>query len=94
MYLIFATVAGVIGGAMSIWFRLELQSPGIQLIADNQFFNVLITAHGLIMVFFLVVGDELARVLKDDDYEKIKAAAPTKIRSVIAKVGKAATANQ
>lgn len=28
MYLIFAIVAGVIGGAMSIVFRAELQAPG------------------------------------------------------------------
>ena len=55
MYLVFAIVGGLVGGAMSIWFRLELQSPGTQIIADNQFFNVLITAHGLIMVFFLVM---------------------------------------
>ncbi|MCZ6860610.1 MAG: cytochrome c oxidase subunit I [Alphaproteobacteria bacterium] len=43
------------GGTMSIWFRLELNDPNTQIIADNQFFNVLITAHGLIMVFFLVM---------------------------------------
>ena len=55
MYLVFAIVGGVVGGAMSIWLRLELHSPGTQIIADNQFFNVLITAHGLIMVFFLVM---------------------------------------
>ncbi len=55
MYLIFAIVGGIVGGGMSIWFRLELQNPGMQIIADNQFFNVLITAHGLIMVFFMVM---------------------------------------
>src|SRR5512134_4205309 len=51
MYLIFAVVAGIIGTAMSIWFRLELQAPGTQFIQDHHFFNVLVTAHGLIMVF-------------------------------------------
>jgi cytochrome c oxidase subunit I len=30
MYLVFALVAGVIGGLMSIGIRLELQNPGIQ----------------------------------------------------------------
>ncbi len=55
MYLVFAIVGGFVGGAMSIWLRLELQDPNTQIIADNQFFNVLITAHGLIMVFFLVM---------------------------------------
>ncbi len=55
LYLIFAIVAGIIGGAMSIWFRMELADPGTQIIQDHHFFNVLITAHGLIMVFFMVM---------------------------------------
>jgi cytochrome c oxidase subunit 1 len=56
MYLVFAVVAGIIGTAMSVWFRLELQSPGLQnWVPSNHFFNVLITGHGLIMVFFMVM---------------------------------------
>ena len=56
LYLIFAVVAGLIGGAMSVVFRMELQAPGDQVLGgDHQFFNVLITAHGLIMVFFMVM---------------------------------------
>ncbi len=56
LYLIFAVIAGLIGGAMSVLFRMELQMPGDQVLGgDHQFFNVLITAHGLIMVFFMVM---------------------------------------
>ncbi|MBM3545865.1 MAG: cytochrome c oxidase subunit I [Alphaproteobacteria bacterium] len=56
LYLIFAVVAGLIGGAMSVVFRMELQAPGDQVLGgDHQLFNVLITAHGLIMVFFMVM---------------------------------------
>ncbi len=56
LYLIFAIVAGLIGGAMSIIFRMELAEPGPGILGDNyQFFNVLITGHGLIMVFFMVM---------------------------------------
>jgi cytochrome c oxidase subunit I len=55
MYLVYAVIAGLVGGAASIWFRLELQEPGYQGFAEGQFFNVLITAHGLIMVFFMVM---------------------------------------
>ncbi len=56
MYLIFAVVGGVLGGVFSLLIRLELAAPGDQFLAgDYQFFNVLITAHGLIMVFFLVM---------------------------------------
>ena len=56
MYLIFAVIGGLIGGTMSIMMRMELAapSPGI-LGGDHHFFNVLITGHGLIMVFFMVM---------------------------------------
>ena len=56
MYIVFAVFGGVLGGVMSILFRMELAAPGNQVLGgDYQFFNVLITAHGLIMVFFLVM---------------------------------------
>lgn len=64
LYLIFAIVAGIIGGAISGLMRLELAAPGIQYLpwlsgheGDQalHFWNVLITAHGLIMVFFMVM---------------------------------------
>ena len=56
MYLVFAVVGGLIGGAMSILFRMELAAPGGQILGgDYHMFNVLITAHGLIMIFFMVM---------------------------------------
>jgi cytochrome c oxidase subunit I len=70
LYLIFAIVAGIIGGAISGLMRMELAEPGIQYLpawagmvagAEATFdeglhlWNVLITAHGLIMVFFMVM---------------------------------------
>ncbi len=71
LYLIFAIVAGVIGGGISGIMRWELMEPGIQVLnwrlgrsaaPDRSHFddgcimwNVLITAHGLIMVFFMVM---------------------------------------
>ncbi len=66
LYLIFAIVAGIIGGAISGLMRLELAQPGIQYLQgwvgegaslDEAYhlWNVLITAHGLIMVFFMVM---------------------------------------
>src|ERR1043166_4894746 len=69
LYLIFAIIAGVIGGAISGLMRWELMEPGIQVLnrawpigAGTANFdewahhwNVLITAHGLIMVFFMVM---------------------------------------
>ncbi len=56
MYIIYAVVFGVIGALFSVIMRMELAEPGMQYIGDNyQFFNVLVTAHGLIMVFFMVM---------------------------------------
>jgi cytochrome c oxidase subunit 1 len=55
LYLIFAIIAGIIGGALSIGIRLELQEPGMQIFADGHAYNVFVTGHGLIMVFFVVM---------------------------------------
>jgi cytochrome c oxidase subunit 1 len=56
MYLIFAIVAGIIGGGMSVLFRMELGAPGDGILGgDHHMYNVLVTAHGLIMIFFMVM---------------------------------------
>ena len=60
LYLGFAILAGLIGGFFSLIMRLELQDPGVQYLLsdgepDGQLWNVIITAHGLIMVFFVVM---------------------------------------
>ena len=74
LYLIFAVIAGIIGGAISGLMRLELAEPGIQYLGTMagvlhdllgmsaptfdeglHMWNVLISAHGLIMVFFMVM---------------------------------------
>ncbi|MGU3496562.1 cytochrome c oxidase subunit I [Xanthobacteraceae bacterium A53D] len=55
MYLIFAIVAGIVGGALSIGIRMELMEPGLQYFSNPQTFNVFTTGHGLIMIFFMVM---------------------------------------
>ena len=55
LYLIFSIVAGVVGGILSIGMRLELQEPGLQIFTSAHTFNVFVTAHGLIMVFFMIM---------------------------------------
>ena len=61
MYLFFAIIAGFVGAALSVYMRLELQAPGVQFMAgedgtpDGHLWNVIITAHGFIMVFFVVM---------------------------------------
>jgi len=55
MYLVFSMIAGLVGGAASVLMRAELQNPGLQIVPDGHFWNSLVTAHGLIMVFFTVM---------------------------------------
>ena len=55
LYILVSFVAAIIGGAMSWYIRLELAEPGVQYIDDFQFYNVLVTAHGFLMVFFVVM---------------------------------------
>ena len=54
LYLIFALLSGLIGTAFSVLIRLELSRPGVQYIADNQLYNSIITAHAIVMIFFMV----------------------------------------
>lgn len=60
MYLIFAIIAGLVGGGMSGLMRWELFEPGIQVFnggmwGDEHNYNVVITLHGLVMIFFMVM---------------------------------------
>ncbi len=55
MYLVFAIIAGIIGGAMSIMIRIELMYPGVQFFHETHTYNVFVTSHGLIMIFFMVM---------------------------------------
>jgi cytochrome c oxidase subunit I len=67
MYLIFAIIAGIIGGVMSGLIRWELAEPGLQLFGalndpggegpfgTSHNYNVIVTMHGLIMIFFMVM---------------------------------------
>jgi cytochrome c oxidase subunit I len=55
MYLVFSVVAAIVGGGMSMIIRAELMDPGLQWVTDKQFYNVLVTAHALLMVFFVVM---------------------------------------
>src|SRR5210317_664057 len=56
MYLIFAIFAGIIGTAFSVLMRMELMHPGDGILGGNyHMYNVLTTAHGLIMIFFMIM---------------------------------------
>src|SRR6267154_658516 len=60
MYLVFAIIAAFIGGTFSVIMRLELLHTGVQYflkdgVPDGHLWQTVVTAHGLIMVFFVVM---------------------------------------
>jgi cytochrome c oxidase subunit 1 len=56
LYLIFGGFAGLLGTMISVVIRLELSGTGSILLESNwQVYNVLITAHAFLMIFFFVM---------------------------------------
>jgi len=55
MYFVFAICAGLIGGIFSVVIRMELQEPGLQIFTSTHTYNVFVTGHGLIMIFFTLM---------------------------------------
>lgn len=70
LYLLFALFAGIVGGALSGLMRAELAEPGIQYLQHwaalagghgaslaqvERLWTLLVTAHGLVMIFFMVL---------------------------------------
>ncbi len=60
LYLISAAILGFISVAMTMYMRLELMEPGVQYmlidgVPNGHLWNVMITAHGILMMFFVVI---------------------------------------
>jgi cytochrome c oxidase subunit I len=56
LYLIFAAISGLAGTVLSIYIRMTLASPNSSFLDQNyHLYNVIVTGHALIMVFFLVM---------------------------------------
>nr|YP_010338937.1 cytochrome c oxidase subunit 1 [Erythrolobus coxiae]UNJ19009.1 cytochrome c oxidase subunit 1 [Erythrolobus coxiae] len=56
LYLFFGAFAGVIGTIFSMMIRMELDNPSDQFFGSNyHLYNVVITSHGITMIFFFVM---------------------------------------
>ncbi len=55
LYLILSIVCAILGAYFSLMVRLELYDPGFQFFKSGHAYNVAVTAHGVIMVFFVVM---------------------------------------
>lgn len=55
LYLIFALLAGVVGVTLSGLIRTELLRPGMHFLSNPDLYNAITTAHGLVMIFFVVM---------------------------------------
>lgn len=56
LYMIFGAFSGMIGTAMSVIIRMELSMPGTAYLGgDHHLYNVLVTGHAFLMIFFLVM---------------------------------------
>jgi cytochrome c oxidase subunit 1 len=55
LYLIFAVIGGLTGGLLSIIMRAQLLHPHGTIVSNGQEWNTIVTAHGLLMIFFSVI---------------------------------------
>ena len=84
LYLITSLAFMFMGGALALLLRVELFSPGVQIIADSMTYNRIFTVHGTTLIFLFILpsasafGNYLVPIMvrfKDMAYPKLNAVA-------------------
>ncbi|CAO5680717.1 MAG: Cytochrome c oxidase subunit 1 [Holosporales bacterium] len=55
LYIILAILGGILGGILSLLMRAQLMHPAGTVFHDYQFYNAVVTVHGFLMVFFMIM---------------------------------------
>ena len=55
MYIAFTIIAAILGTLLSLVIRLQLHAPAGTIIKNYQYYNVIVSSHGLIMIFFVTM---------------------------------------
>ncbi|MFQ8430996.1 cytochrome c oxidase subunit I [Amaricoccus sp. W119] len=60
LYLVTAAIVGLVSVSFTMYMRLELMEPGVQYmnidgVPNGHIWNVLVTGHGILMMFFVVI---------------------------------------
>ncbi len=55
LYILFSIFAALIGTSLSVLIRIELTNPGTQIFLSGQIYNVVVSAHALIMIFYFLM---------------------------------------
>ena len=56
MYIVFGFLSGIVGTLFSLFIRVQLMYPGSLFLGGNfHYYNVVITAHAILMIFFMLM---------------------------------------
>lgn len=55
MYFLVGVWSGFVGSSLSFLIRLELGKPGVLWSESGQLYNVVLTMHAMMMIFFMVI---------------------------------------